>query len=96
MFGTIIIPQFLQFVNMFIEIYPITFRKAAVKLTNGECVTVTSVHIQTHAGSFHHFVVPLPPGGRLFHTPRRVAKNTYSICHKCLCVAFVIDFVVLN
>jgi len=31
----------------------------------GERVTIELVQIQSYAGSFHHFVVPLPPGGRL-------------------------------
>ena len=29
-------------------------------------MTIKSAQIASHAGSFHHFVVPLPPGGRLF------------------------------
>ena len=28
-------------------------------------MTIKSAQIASHAGSFHHFVVPLPPGGRL-------------------------------
>ena len=28
-------------------------------------MTIRSEQIASHAGSFHHFVVPLPPGGRL-------------------------------
>jgi len=34
-------------------------------VTEGECVTVKMILTQSYAGSFHHFVVPLPPGGRL-------------------------------
>ena len=32
-----------------------------------------------YAGSFHHFVVPLPPGGRLFcvRTPEKIIVSVY-------------------
>ena len=33
--------------------------------TEGECVTMKLGGTESSAGSFHHFVVPLPPGGRL-------------------------------
>ena len=45
-------------------------RELAPKATEGECVKlyfiiVTDRKIDTFVGSFHHFVVPLPPRGRL-------------------------------
>ena len=33
--------------------------------TEGECATTKFSQTLSYAGSFHHFVVPLPPGGRL-------------------------------
>ncbi len=38
--------------------------------TEGECVTMklSKCNSLCNAGSFHHFVVPLPPGGRLDYT----------------------------
>ena len=47
------------------ELAPAVSHKVASAVTEGECVTVTSVHIQAHEGSFHHFVVPLPADASL-------------------------------
>ena len=41
-------------------------RELAPKAAEGERVTMKLSWTQSHAGSFHHFVVPLPLGGRLF------------------------------
>ncbi len=35
-------------------------------MTEGECVNIKISKNIRFAGSFHHFVVPLPPGGRLW------------------------------
>ena len=35
-------------------------------MTEGERVTIEQIQIQSTVGSFHHSVVPLPLGGRLF------------------------------
>ena len=40
-------------------------RELAPKATEGECVTMKLGGTESSAGSFHHFVVPLPLGGRL-------------------------------
>ena len=40
-------------------------RELVPKATEGECVRVKLGGTESSAGSFHHFVVPLPPGGRL-------------------------------
>ena len=38
----------------------------SVRVTEGERVTIEQIQIQSTVGSFHHSVVPLPLGGRLF------------------------------
>ena len=41
-------------------------------------MTIKSVQIASHAGSFHHFVVPLPPGGRLLRViPLRIVGSGF-------------------
>ena len=46
--------------------------------TEGERVTIKSAQIASHAGSFHHFVVPLPPGGRLLcAVPLRIVGSGF-------------------
>ena len=42
-------------------------------------MTIKSAQIASQAGSFHHFVVPLPPGGRLLRViPLRIVGS--GIC----------------
>ena len=53
-------------------------RELAPKATEGECVIMRSIYISSHAGSFHHFVVPLPPGGRLLRViPLRIVGSGF-------------------
>ena len=41
-------------------------------------MTIKSEQIESHAGSFHHFVVPLPPGGRLLRViPLRIVGSGF-------------------
>ena len=41
-------------------------------------MTIKSAQIASHAGSFHHFVVPLPPGGRLLRViPLRIVGSGF-------------------
>ena len=40
-------------------------RELSPQATEGERVTIKFALAESHAGFFHHFVVPLPPGGRL-------------------------------
>ena len=41
-------------------------------------MTIKSAQIASHAGSFHHFVVPLPPGGRLLRvSPLRIVSSGF-------------------
>ena len=41
-------------------------------------MTIKSAQIANHAGSFHHFVVPLPPGGRLLRViPLRIVGSGF-------------------
>ena len=40
-------------------------RELPTESGEGERVTMKLTQTQSHAGSFHHFVVPLPLGGRL-------------------------------
>ena len=41
------------------------------EVTEGERVKIKFAQTESYAGSFHHFVVPLPPGGRLDKTSAR-------------------------
>ena len=47
-------------------------------LTEGERVVMKRIQTQSYAGSFHHFVVPLPLGGRLMYT---ILSATEALCH---------------
>ena len=41
-------------------------------------MTIKSAQIASHAGSFHHFVVPLPPGERLLRViPLRIVGSGF-------------------
>ena len=53
-------------------------RELSPQATEGERVTIKSAQIASHAGSFHHFVVPLPPGGRLLRViPLRIVGSGF-------------------
>lgn len=41
-------------------------RELPMKSGEGESANTRSVLAEVHAGSLHHSVVPLPPGGRLY------------------------------
>ena len=58
-------------------------RGMSPKATEGERVTIKSAQIASHAGSFHHFVVPLPPGGRLLcAVSLRIVGSGFCRCQK--------------
>ena len=54
-------------------------RELAAKLTEGECVTVTSVYIQTHAGSFHR--KRSPADCQASATPQKTSKGDFQLRH---------------